>query len=129
MATFRKFEEIDAWRKARELVKAVYAITGKGAFSRDFGLRDQIRKASVSIMSNIAEGYERDGVKEFIQFLSIAKGSAGEVKSQLYAAVDQGYFIRADFEILATLADETGGMIAGLMAYLKQSGIKGKKYS
>ena len=129
MATFRKFEEIDAWRKARELVKAVYAITGKGTFSKDFGLRDQIPRASVSTMSNVAEGYERDGVKEFIQFLSIAKGSAGEVKSQLYVAVDQGYFTRAEFENLATLADETGNMIAGLMAYLKQSGIKGKKYS
>jgi len=129
MATFQSFEEIEAWQKARELVKAVYAATGYGSFSKDFGLRDQIRRAGSSIMSNVAEGFERDGTREFIQFLSIAKGSAGEVKSQLYIAVDQGYLTKAEFDTLVALVDETGRMIAGLMAYLKQSGIKGKKYS
>ena len=79
-------------------------------------------------MSNIAEGLERDGTKEFIQFLSIAKGSAGEVKSQLYVAVDQGHLTKAEFAALSALADETGKMIAGLMTYLRQSGIKGAKY-
>lgn len=128
MATFRSIEEIEAWQKTRELVKAVYATTGYGSFSKDFGLRDQIRRASISIMSNVAEGFERDGTREFIQFLSIAKGSAGEVKSQLYIAADQGYLTQAEFDALVTLVDETGRTIAGLMAYLKQSGIKGKKY-
>ncbi len=129
MATFRSVEEIDAWRKARELVKNVYEMTKKSAFSKDYGLKDQIRRASTSTMSNIAEGYERDGTREFIQFLSVAKGSTGEVKSHLYAALDQEYITQAEFEILSTLVAETGGMIAGLMAYLKQSGLKGTKYS
>lgn len=129
MATFRSFEEIDAWQKARELVKKVYAITKERAFSQDYGLKDQIRRASISAMANIAEGYERDGTREFIQFLSIAKGSTGEVKSHLYAALDQEYITPADFETLSSLAAETGSMIAGLMAYLNRSGLKGTKYT
>ena len=129
MATFRSVEEIDAWRKARELVKKVIAITKKSAFSKDYGLKDQIRRASISTMSNIAEGHERDGTREFIQFLSVAKGSTGEVKSHLYAALDQEYITQAEFERLSALAAETGSMIAGLMTYLKQSGLKGTKYS
>jgi len=91
MATFKKFEDITAWQKARELTRLVYEITKNGNFSKDFSLRDQIRRASVSIMSNIAEGFDRGGRKEFIQYLSIAKGSVGEVKSQLYTALDQKY--------------------------------------
>ena len=89
MATFKTFEEIDAWKKARELTKRVCAVTGVGTFARDFSLKDQIRRASVSIMSNIAEGFDRGGTGEFVQFLAIAKGSAAEVKSQLYVALDQ----------------------------------------
>ena len=129
MATFRSFEEIDAWQKGRELAKAVYEITERGLFSKDFGLKDQIRRASVSIMSNIAEGFERDGTKEFIQFLSIAKGSTGEVKSQLYVAFDQGYLTQREFDTITGLAEEAGRMIAGLMTYLKHSGMKGAKFS
>ncbi|HET6271376.1 MAG TPA: four helix bundle protein [Bacteroidota bacterium] len=91
MASFRTFEEIEAWKKSRELVRAIYQATSLGAFSTDYGLRDQIRRASVSIMSNIAEGFEREGTREFVQFLSMAKASAGEVRSQLYVAPDQGY--------------------------------------
>jgi len=91
MASFRTFEEIEAWKKSRELVRAIYQATSLGAFSTDYGLRDQIRRASVSIMSNIAEGFEREGTREFVQFLSMAKASAGEVRSQLYVALDQGY--------------------------------------
>ena len=82
MATFHRFEDIESWKKARELTTLIYKITSIGNFARDFGLRDQIRRASVSIASNIAEGFERDGTKEFVQFLYIAKGSAGEVKTQ-----------------------------------------------
>ncbi|MFC1543147.1 four helix bundle protein [Candidatus Neomarinimicrobiota bacterium] len=128
MATFKRFEEIEAWQRARELAKAVYAVTRKGAFSKDFGLRDQIQRASVSVMSNVAEGYERDGTKEFIQFLSIAKGSAGEVKSHLYVAKDQGYLNKDEFVALADLTDETRRLIAGFISYLKQSSIKGSKF-
>jgi four helix bundle protein len=80
MATFQSFEEIEAWQKARGFTREIYAVSNKGAFSKDFGLRDQIRRASVSIMSNIAEGFERGGTREFIQFLSMVKGSSGGVK-------------------------------------------------
>jgi four helix bundle protein len=86
MATFTRFEQIGAWQKARQLVKELYEITGRGTFARDYDLRNQTRRASVSIMSNIAEGFERSGTGEFNQFLSTAKGSAGEVRSQLYVA-------------------------------------------
>jgi four helix bundle protein len=96
----RKFEDIEAWRVARCLTKEIYTITSRGEFSKDFGLREQIRRASVSIMSNIAEGFERDGNKEFKQFLSTAKGSAGEVKSQLYIALDVGFISDEEFNVL-----------------------------
>ena len=89
MAKITRFEEIDCWRKSRELTKSIHQITLKQRFSRDFGLRDQIRRAAVSVLSNIAEGFERDGDKEFIQFLSLAKGSCGEIRAQLYVALDQ----------------------------------------
>ena len=91
MASFKSFEDIEAWQKGRELVKEVYGVSARGEFSKEFGLKDQIRRASISIISNIAEGFERGGDREFIQFLSIAKGSVGEVKAQLYVALDQGY--------------------------------------
>jgi len=82
MAKIEKFEDIEAWKKAREVAKEIYAISNEGLFARDFGLRDQIRRAAVSVMSNIAEGFERGGDVEFRRFLAIAKGSAGEVKAQ-----------------------------------------------
>lgn len=128
MATFKNFEEIEAWQKARELTQEIYKLTNHGLFSKDFGLRDQIRRASVSIMSNIAEGFERSGTGEFTQFLSIAKGSSGEVKAQLYIALDQGYLKREEFDRLFALVVETGRLIGGLMNYLRSSGLKGSKY-
>src|SRR6266508_5946862 len=128
MATFQTFEEIEAWQKARELTREIYMVSVRGLFSKDFGLRDQIRRASVSVMSNIAEGFERGGTGEFVQFLSIAKGSAGEVKSQLYVALDQCYIDKETFAQLFALAAETGRMIGGLMIYLHKSKIKGTKY-
>lgn len=128
MATFKKFEEIEAWKKARELTKRIYALSRSGEFSRDFGLRDQVRRASVSIMSNIAEGHDRSGTGEFVQFLATAKGSAGEVRSQLYVALDQEYINEHTFTEVSDLAADTGSMIGGLMNYLRRSGIKGAKY-
>ena len=128
MATFKKFEEIEAWRKARELTKRIYKISRATSFARDFGLKDQIRRASVSIMSNIAEGYDRSGTGEFIQFLATAKGSAAEVKCQLYVALDQSYIDQATFVELTGLAAETGNMIGGLINYLRRSSLKGTKY-
>src|SRR5262249_28217799 len=100
MATFRRFEDIAAWKKSRELTRNVYQASKRGAFARDFGLTDQIRRATVSIMSNIAEGHERSGTREFMQFLATAKGSAAEVRSQLYVAFDQQYLSVEEFSQL-----------------------------
>ena len=91
MARIQKFEDLDAWKKAREMTKAIYLVTSTGEFFKDFGLRDQVRRAGVSAMSNIAEGFERGGDREHRQFLAMAKGSVGEVKAQLYAALDAGF--------------------------------------
>jgi len=128
MSTFTQFQEIEAWQRARELVRKIYDVTGQGRFAGDFALRDQIRRAAVSIMSNIAEGFGRGGTKEFIQFLSVAKGSVSEVESQLYVARDQEYLDQAEFDLLYGPADEVGRMIAGLMKYLRQAKIRGAKY-
>jgi four helix bundle protein len=128
MASFRTFSEIEGWQKARELTGLVYAVTRSGAFAKDFALRDQIRRACVSIMANIAEGFGRSGSGEFIQFLAVAKGSACEVSSHIFVALDQGYISRPEFERMNELADRTVNMIGGLMKYLQQSTIKGAKY-
>jgi four helix bundle protein len=128
VATIRQYEEIDAWRKARALTVAVYRASGTGEFARDFGLKDQIRRASVSVMSNIAEGFERDGTKEFLQFLSLAKASSGEVRSQLYVALDVGYVSRDEFESLRGLATDVSKMIRGFISYLSDCEIRGSKY-
>jgi len=118
MPTIERFEDIEAWRKARELARDVYSATNAGAFARDYGLRDQIQRAAVSIMSNIAEGFERRGSVEFRRFLAIAKGSAGEVKSQLYVALDVGLIDQGTFDRLYQQADGITWMIGGLMRYL-----------
>ena len=128
MATFKKFEEIEAWKKARELTKQIYGASSSGSFAKDFALRDQIRRAAISIMSNIAEGYDRGGTGEFLHFLSMAKGSAAELKCQLYVALDQNYVVDSAFAHLSELTAEIGNMIGGLMKYLRRSGIKGTKY-
>jgi four helix bundle protein len=128
MATFKRFEEIECWKRARELTRRIYKISSKPGFARDFGLKDQIRRASVSIMSNIAEGYDRSGTGEFVQFLATAKGSAAEVRCQLYVAADQGYVQESEFIELNALAAETGSMVGGLMKYLRGSGYKGTKF-
>ena len=128
MATFDTFEDIEAWKKSKILNQEIYKFTDLGSFARDFGLRDQIRRASISIMSNIAEGFERNGTGEFMQFLAIAKGSAGEVKAQFYAALDQKYLEQQSFDRLFLLASEVSSMIGGLMNYLRRSRIKGTKY-
>lgn len=128
MPTFNRFEDIEAWQRARELVKEIYKVTNDSMFSRDRGLCNQIRRASVSVMSNIAEGFERNGTGEFVQFLSMAKGSVGEIQAQLYVAFDQGYINDSHFSELNGLAGETGRLIGGLMVYLRGSKIKGTKF-
>jgi four helix bundle protein len=127
MMTIKRFEEIEAWQKARQLTANIYRATAEGPIARDFGLRDQIRRAAVSSMSNIAEGFERDGNREFVQFLSMAKGSTGEVRSQLYVALDAGFLDQAHFDNLFGSTEETSRLIAGLMRYLRQSELRGRK--
>jgi len=128
MAKITRFEEIESWKKSRELTKSIYRISLRERFFRDFGLRDQIRRAAVSILSNIAEGFERDGDKELIQFLSMAKASCGELRAQLYVALDQDYINDEEFAALTDSAIEISRMISGLIKYLKQSGMQGRKY-
>lgn len=128
MATISCFEDIEAWRKARELVKKIYAVSGRGLFARDMALRDQIRRAAISVASNIAEGFERGGRAEFIHLLSVAKGSAGEVRSQLYIALDLGYLSEVECAELKALVVETSNMISGLMKYLRSSVVRGVKF-
>jgi len=123
-----KFEDIVAWQKARVLANELYACTKGGSFSRDFGLRDQIQRAAVSTMSNIAEGYERDGDREFIQFLSESKGSCGEVRSDLYVALDQGYINQRGFDQLYERTSEVSRLLSGFMKYLRESNFRGRKY-
>jgi len=120
MANITRFEDIQAWKRGRDLAKAVYAVTRKGEFAKDFGLRDQIRRAAVSIISNIAEGFSRQTDKEFLQFLHVAKGSASEVQSQLYIALDLGYITHDEFDSLYKQVDEVGKLIFGLVRYLKE---------
>jgi four helix bundle protein len=122
------FEDLEIWKSARELTNKIYGITTDGAFSKDYGLRDQIRRAAVSVMSNIAEGYERGGNQELIQFLSIAKGSSGEVRSQLYIAMDQGYVDKKKGELLIDAFKRLSIMLNNFMEYLKGSPYKGAKY-
>ena len=128
MTQKKGFEELIAWQKARDLVRNIHEVTNTGLFSRNRSLRDQICRASVSTMSNIAEGFEREGDKEFVQFLSQAKASCGEVRSQLFVALDLGYVNEVEFNALSNLALETSRVIAGLIGYLKKSEYKGSKF-
>jgi four helix bundle protein len=114
------FEDFIAWQKARALTSLIYNVTEQGKFARDFGLKDQIRRASVSIMSNIAEGYERGRPAEFHQFLSIAKASCAELRSQLYVALDAGYIDQDTFESLMLKAKAAGQVIGGLRASVQK---------
>jgi len=109
-----RFEDLIAWQKARQLAKKIYEVTRQDRFARDFGLLGQIQRAAVSIMSNIAEGFERGGRKEFHQFLSIAKGSCAELRSILYVALDVGYIAESEFEEILLLAEEVGRIVGGL---------------
>jgi len=124
MPTLRTFEQIEAWQSARDLARAVYSCSKQGPLARDFGLRDQLRRASISIMSNIAEGFERGRMKEFVHFLTLAKGSAGELESHLYVALDQGYLSKEDFEGLRHQSASTRRLIAGFIRYLMKAEAK-----
>jgi four helix bundle protein len=120
MPTVTRFEELVAWQKARELTREVYRLTRSGPWAKDYGLSNQIQRASCSIMSNIAEGFERGGRAEFHQFLSTAKGSCAEVRSQLYVAHDAGYLKQEEFEGILSKAEEVTRIISGLRAAVQR---------
>ena len=129
MATIKNFEDLEVWQKARVLCKKVFELMQKESFSRDYELKNQISRSSGSTMDNIAEGFERGGNREFIQFLGFAKGSAGEVRSQLYRALDRSHINETEFKETYALTDEVGKMISGLTKYLLKSDIKGHKFN
>ena len=128
MAKIERFEEMEAWKCARRITQLIYQISSGGAFAKDFALVDQIRRAAISIMSNIAEGFERNGDREFVQFLTISKGSCGEVRAQLYVALDQKYVDASKFAEIEGKLVETSRMLSGLIKYLRQSELKGSKF-
>jgi len=121
------FEDLHIYQRARELVNAIYIITRQNTFKQDFGLVDQIRRAAVSIMSNVAEGFERGSKTEFIQFLYIAKASCGEVRAQLQIARDQNYIAEAEYGRLYELCKQISGMISNFVAHLQTSNYQGEK--
>ncbi|RKS01329.1 four helix bundle protein [Flavobacterium sp. 102] len=121
MGRFKSFEEISSWQKARQFNKRIYEITENQNFKRDFDLVRQIRRASISISSNIAEGFERNTDKEFIHFLFIAKASAGEIRSQLYLALDLNYIEKIEFEELCNDVSDISKLISGFIKYLNDS--------
>ena len=125
----KHFEDLEIWKEARCLTKEIYRLTSGPKFSKDYSLCGQIKSAAVSVMSNIAEGFERAGNQEFCQFLYVAKGSCGEVRAQLYVAVDQGYISAKESEELLNSFKRLSSMIGSLINYLKRSGMKGAKYN
>jgi four helix bundle protein len=128
MATIERFEDIQAWQSARELRRQIYRLTRSMPYASDFTLVDQIRRSAISPGSNIAEGFERGGNRELIHFLANAKGSAGEVKDQLYCALDERYITRHEFDETYHLADMTSRLTGGFMTYLRKSGFRGYKF-
>ena len=128
MSKVQRFEDLKVWQASREFCKTIHEFTSIVGFSRDYRLVSQIKASSGSVMDNIAEGYERDGNKEFIQFLAISKGSCGECRSQLYRALDCGYISQSEFDETYESAIEISRMLNGLIGYLKESDLKGKKF-
>jgi four helix bundle protein len=123
------FEDLHIYQRARELANAIYTITKDSNFARDFGLVDQIRRAAVSVLSNIAEGFERGSKTEFIQFLYIAKGSCGEVRAQLQISQDQRYLRDNEYQRLYDLCKRISGMISNFIAHLQKTDYQGEKVS
>ena len=119
MTAITRFEEIDAWKSARELTNLIYDMSNQAGFNRDFGLRDQVRRAAVSVMSNIAEGFESRTDVQFLNFLGVAKASAGEIRAQLYVALDQKYISDEQFNETLVIAEKCSRQISKFMTYLE----------
>ena len=128
MATIRQFEDIEAWQCARILTREIHEFTRERRFAQDFALRDQVRRAAISVMSNIAEGFERGGSKEFAQFLSVAKASAAELESQLYIAFDQRYISGSELESFLVRSGRMKRLIGSFMSYLRRTTVRGAKF-
>lgn len=128
MASIKSFEEIKSWQKARALNVLIGKYIDEGRFKQNFGLINQIERSAGSIMDNIAEGFERSGNREFLQFLYISKGSCGEFRSQLYRALDRGYIEKKEFDELFALSKEVIVLLHKLIEYLQQSELKGVKF-
>ncbi len=128
MATIKQFEDLEIWQEARRLAKEVQVISIETDLKSDFKFKEQIKSSSGSVMDNIAEGFERDGNLEFRQFLSFAKGSAGETRSQLYRVFDYGYISEQKFEILKADYEKLSGKIKKFLTYLNKNEFKGNKY-
>jgi four helix bundle protein len=128
MATVERFEDLNVWKKSRLFCRNLNDLTNQGSFAKDFELKNQINRSSGSVMDNIAEGFGRDGRSEFIQYLSISKASASEVKSQLYRAADRDHLTGEQFKKLYLDIDEISRMLRGLIEYLKDCELKGLKY-
>ncbi len=128
MATIKKFEEIEAWKKSRVLANQIFDLSLNTELKKDFALRDQLNRSTGSIMDNIAEGFERGSKKEFMHFLYISKGSAGEVRAQLYRLSDRGYIDNEKFQDLKNKIQEISKILAGLIKYLKETELQGYKF-
>jgi len=123
MARIERFEDIEAWQTARALTRLVYTVSNSGGFGHDFGLRDQMRRAAVSVMSNIAEGFESQTRLLFVSFLCRAKASAGEVRAQAYVSLDAGYLTEPQFQELADVADKCSRQLSRLILYLERASV------
>jgi four helix bundle protein len=128
VSKLNSFEELTVWQLSRELAKDIYGLTQRENFYKDYSLKDQINRSCGSVMDNIAEGFERGGNKEFCQFLYIAKGSNGEIRSQLYRAFDRNHLNKVEFESLKARAENISKQLSGFIHYLKNSDLKGEKF-
>ncbi len=119
--TIKRFEEIEAWKEARELVRMIYGLTSKSLFKRDFGLKEQIQRAGISCMANVAEGFDSGTNQQFIQYLTYARRSSSEVQSELYIALDAGYINQIEFDKVYEQAQKVGKLTNGFISYLKEN--------
>ncbi|MBK9164892.1 MAG: four helix bundle protein [Acidobacteria bacterium] len=128
MARIERFEDLEVWKLAFEIANDVYDLSSREPFSRDFALRDQMRRCAISVFSNIAEGFERDGNKEFINFLAIAKGSCGELRAQILFANRRGYITEQEIVGLLDRLRQASNQISGFQKYLRNNEFKGRKF-